>query len=117
VQLGFLNSENRDTHTARTFEIPATGALFILEDSMEHRTYFQDGEEVILFQSPDQIPSIIDWIRKNPGKSKEIARQGHLKVTNGANAWSDRAILVLSTLEMYFVSGNRPPIKGQYHEE
>ena len=98
IQLGFLNSQNRDTHTARTFEIPATGALFILQDSKEHRELFNHLEDVLLFRTETEIMTLLKWIQENPKSAAEIAKRGQIKVTSGNNTWSDRAAYIETIL-------------------
>lgn len=99
IQLGFLNSENRDTHTARTFEIPATGAVFILQDSSEHREIFTNFVDVLFFKEEAEIFELIEWVRQNPVKASSIAIRCHLKITSGKNSWDDRAAFIAATLE------------------
>lgn len=97
VQLGILNSENRDTHTARTFEIPASGGLLIAEDTIEHRLLFEKENGALFFRSEAQIVELIKWVENNPYEAEIIALNGHRVITSGKNTWQDRAKIILDT--------------------
>lgn len=49
LSLGFLRKVNRDLHTARTFEIPASGGLMLAERSDEQRAFFAEDREALYF--------------------------------------------------------------------
>jgi spore maturation protein CgeB len=91
IQLGFLNSDNRDTHTARTFEIPASGALIILKDTSEHRSVFKSELNALFFSTEEQLLEKIEWALSNPALASIIAEKGHKLITQSPNTWTDRA--------------------------
>ena len=98
IQLGLLNSENRDQHTARTFEVPAAGGLLLAEDTLEHREIFESERNALFFNSPEDLLLKISWVRRNPIIAKQIAENGYLHITTNANSWDDRAIEMLRLL-------------------
>jgi hypothetical protein len=102
VQLGLLNSENRDTHTARTFEIPACGGLLIAEDTLEHRLLFEKDNGALFFRNELEIVNLISWIESHPFKAEIIARNGHKVITGGKNTWQDRARSILDVCQELF---------------
>lgn len=99
IQLGLLNSLNRDQHTARSFEIPALGALLIAEDTQEHREIFgDDGINVLYFSTNQELFYKLNWVQQNPLKAAIIAKNGYEFITSGNNTWKDRASEVLDYL-------------------
>jgi spore maturation protein CgeB len=91
IQLGLLNSDNRDTHTARSFEIPAAGGLFLGEDTDEHRTLFTSWENAVLFENETDLFEKIDFLRKEEQLLHRIRKQGEKRMISGENTWKDRA--------------------------
>jgi spore maturation protein CgeB len=99
LQLGLLNSDNRDQHTARSFEIPATGALFLAEDTSEHREIFGTESNALFFKTKDDLLDRIAWVKENPVIAMDIAQNGYLHITKNHNSWQDRAIEILDLVE------------------
>ena len=101
LQLGLLNSDNRDKHTARSFEIPATGALLLAEDTTEHREIFGTDRNALFFKTKDELLEQIAWVRENPEIAKDIAQNGYMHITKNRNSWQDRAIEILYLVENF----------------
>lgn len=99
VQIGFLNSANRDEHTCRTFEIPAAGGLIIAKDTSEHRKIFSIPGSALFFDNSDDICSHLEWINANPQSASKIASRGHSLIVEGSNSWDDRAIKLLAEIK------------------
>lgn len=98
VQLGLLNSDNRDQHTARSFEIPAAGGLILAEDTTEHREIFASEENAIFFKNEYDLYERLSWIEAHPEKAQKIAENGFLHITQNQNTWSDRASEILNKI-------------------
>ena len=98
IQLGFLNSDNRDQHTARSFEIPASGGLLIAEDTPEHREIFGVSGNALFFSNEEELMNQISWVHENPEVAEKIAENGYRHITGNANTWKDRAIQILLVL-------------------
>jgi spore maturation protein CgeB len=98
LQLGLLNSENRDEHTARSFEVPASGGLLLAEDTPEHRDIFKSESNALFFKTTAQLLNQIDWVIANPAGAREIANAGYELITNGSNSWADRANEILTCI-------------------
>jgi hypothetical protein len=98
LQLGLLNSENRDEHTARSFEIPASGGLLLAEDTPEHRSIFKGEDTALFFNSTSELLQQIDWVIANPVEARKIANAGYELIINGNNTWTDRASEILATI-------------------
>lgn len=98
VQLGLLNSDNRDQHTARSFEIPAAGGLILAEDTSEHREIFVSEENAIFFRNEKDLYDRLSWIETHPYEAQIIADNGFLHITRNKNTWKDRACEILNII-------------------
>lgn len=94
VQLGVLNSANRDSHTCRTFEIPAAGGLFLGERSLEHEQIL--GDTALLYGNPEEALSMAAWALSNPEGSRRLAEASWERITQGGNTYLDRALEILA---------------------
>jgi hypothetical protein len=101
IQLGLLNSDNRDQHTARSFEIPAAGGLLIAEDTPDHRELFGTGENALFFNGVKDLEQILAWVKSHPKEATEIAENGFQHITSNQNTWLDRSFEILSKLISY----------------
>lgn len=95
ANLVLLNSENRDTHTCRSYEVPAAGGLFVGERTPEHEDLLIDGREGYLFDSPAELEAVLERIENSPEEASIVALRGFTKVVSGNNAYSDRAQQIL----------------------
>jgi hypothetical protein len=82
VNLGLLSFSNsdatlRDQTTARTFQIPATGSFMLHEDTAEVRTFFEDGAEVMLFSSNEEMVGKIKTALGSPAEREAISQRGY----------------------------------------
>jgi hypothetical protein len=91
ANLVLLNSDNRDTHTCRTFEVPAAGGLFVGERTDEHAALLQDRTECLLFSDQAELVEIIESCRHDPGLAAKIADAGYRRIVDGGHRYVDRA--------------------------
>lgn len=91
ANLVLLNSDNRDLHTCRTFEVPASGGLFVGERTDEHIELLEEGTECLLFSNEDELNEILEWCVKNPGQAEKIAESGFQRIVEGRHTYVDRA--------------------------
>jgi hypothetical protein len=98
ANLVLLNSDNRDTHTCRTFEIPATGGLFVGQRTDEHSELLADGSECLLFSDEEELHEILDRCARAPEHAARVAAAGHRRITSGAHRYSDRARAIVDEL-------------------
>ncbi|MDU0326864.1 glycosyltransferase [Microbacterium sp. KSW2-21] len=89
--LVLLNSENRDQHTNRSIETPATGQLVIAEDTEEHRQLFSDGTSALLFSSLSEAAERIREMRHDRHRASRIAQEGYRRISAGGFTYKDRA--------------------------
>jgi hypothetical protein len=98
ANLVLLNSDNRDTQTCRTFEVPAAGGLFVGERTDEHRDLLDEGTECLLFSGDDELHEHLHWCRGNPELARKIAESGHQRIANGGHRYVDRAREIIAEL-------------------
>ena len=94
-----LNTANRDTHTNRTFELPASGQVVVGRKSLEHELLFEDGVEGILFDDLSEGLSRAQAVLASRAQASRMAEAGYRRITHGSNTYSDRASYILSSLE------------------
>ncbi|WP_225730333.1 MULTISPECIES: glycosyltransferase [unclassified Nocardia] len=98
ANLVLLNSDNRDTHTCRTFEVPAAGGLFVGERTDEHAELLDDAVDCFLFGSRTELREIIDWCAAHPEKAAAVAESGYRRITEGRHRYVDRAREIVDAL-------------------
>jgi spore maturation protein CgeB len=102
VCLCLVRRANRDSHSMRSFEVPAMRGCVVAEDTDDHRTMFgSDGAAASLFRTPDEA---VDQIRALLGDGDRRARQataGHARITGGPHTYRDRLV------EMFTMIGGR----------
>ncbi|MDM7486855.1 glycosyltransferase [Rhodococcus sp. CSLK01-03] len=99
ANLVFLNSDNRDTHTCRTFEVPAAGGLFVGQRTGEHAALLAEGRECLLFSDDDEMLEILRWCEQHPEQARAIAEAGHRRIVTGRHRYVDRAAEIVASLE------------------
>ncbi len=79
ARIGF-NRSIRGEMNLRGFEVPACGALLLMERSnQEVREFFVDGEECVLYGDDDFEQVVVDLLR-DPARVGRIAAAGHRRV-------------------------------------
>ncbi|TSE00394.1 glycosyltransferase [Skermania sp. ID1734] len=98
ANLVLLNSDNRDTHTCRTFEVPAAGGLFVGPRTIEHAELLTDEKEAFLFDTPDELKDILDRCAADPATARAVAERGHRAITTGGHTYRHRAEQILASV-------------------
>jgi spore maturation protein CgeB len=99
IVLGFLRKHNRDTQTARTYEIPACGGFLLHERTVEATAIFREGVEAEYFDSYEELRAKIDRYLADPEGLELIRRSGHRRAVRPDLSYESRAELMLATLE------------------
>lgn len=99
ANLVLLNSDNRDTHTCRTFEVPAAGGLFVGPRTVEHQQLLADGVEALLYEDTAELHEQLTRVRADPAAAAAMARRGHEAITQGGNTYRDRAREIIDALD------------------
>jgi len=94
-----LRRANRDSHTMRSFELPACGAFMLAERAAEHQEFFQEGEEVGYFSSPAELAEKVRYYLSHDDQRHHMAEAAYRKVTSGNHTYTHRLqqILELAT--------------------
>lgn len=90
IALGLLREEAQDLHTTRTFEIPACGALQMAPRNDEVATFFKDGEEIVLFDTPEELRAKVDYYLRHETERLRIALRGYERCLSGKHTYQDR---------------------------
>jgi spore maturation protein CgeB len=99
VQLNLMRVHNNNSHNMRSFEIPGVGAIMLAPDTPDHRLFFEDNQEVYLFndllQCAKKIDNILILATDEANKIRHAARDRSL---NSGYAYEKRTALVLEKL-------------------
>jgi hypothetical protein len=98
ANLVLLNSGNRDTHTCRSFEVPAAGGLFVGERTDEHAELLRDTVECFLFSGAVELREILDWCARHPEKADAIAEAGYQRIAASGHRYVDRAREIIQAI-------------------
>lgn len=93
-----LNSENRDTHTMRSYETPACGQLFLGQRTAEHSAMFEEGREALFFDSWEELWGQAEMALRDARLMERIALAGHNRLIHGKNTYADRAQEILGAV-------------------
>jgi spore maturation protein CgeB len=115
VNLGLLSTaksddSTRDQTTARTFQIPATGSLMLHEDTPEVRTLFRAGEEVLLFNSNDDLVRKIDLALGDPVLRERLGDRAFQRCHSEPYDYSAAAQNIIRYFEIQ--THRRPKVDG-----
>lgn len=68
------------THVkSRTFEVPACGTFFLVEDTPELGRYYSPGKEVAVFKNSDELAEKITYYLEHEKEREEIAQAGYAR--------------------------------------
>ncbi|MGK0153299.1 MAG: hypothetical protein ACI9SE_000243 [Neolewinella sp.] len=74
------NRSIRGEMNLRAFEVPACGALLMMEsDNLEVRDFFVPDEECVLYDD-DNFEATVEQLLRDPARTKRIANAGHRRV-------------------------------------
>ena len=104
VALCLVRRANRDGHSMRTFELAASGACVLAEDTDEHREILgEDGEAAVYFRTITDMIQKLRWLLESPDDRRRMAAASRTRIVTGANTYGDRlaamAGLTVETVE------------------
>ncbi len=100
ITLGLLREEAQDRHTQRTFEIPACGALQIAPRNDEILSFFEENEEIVCFETIDELKEKVSFYLKNESERTRIANNGYQRVLKSGHTYKDRVKTMLEKLAL-----------------
>lgn len=96
VCLGLVRRANRDGHSMRTFEIPASGGCLLADRTDDHVALFgPEGECVMYFDEAADLVGKARWLVERPDERQRLARAAHARITGGGHTYADRLAVIL----------------------
>jgi spore maturation protein CgeB len=80
VALCLFSTLNRDSHTFRSFEIPASGTMMLCEYTADMASMFDEGIDVEFFRSKEELVSKAKALLADPERRRRIAAAGRRRV-------------------------------------
>jgi hypothetical protein len=96
--LVLLNSANRDSHTCRSFEVPAAGGLVLAQRTEDHLELLEEGREALFFSTEEELVEVIERVRRRPEAFEDMRRRGHERIVRGKHTYQDRAAQIMDHL-------------------
>jgi hypothetical protein len=96
IAVNLVRHANRDTHSMRSFELPACGCFMLAERADEHLALFQDEHEGAYFSSPQEFAAKVRYYLAHERERAEIAQAQYLRVTTGGHTYGDRLAAILA---------------------
>lgn len=81
--INILRDQNKDSTNMRTFEIPSLGCVLIHEKSEQAEKIFKNGEEMIFFNSQDELINGIKKLNQNITLCKFIREKAYVRSQQG----------------------------------
>lgn len=96
VALCLVRRANRDGSSMRTFELAATGACMLVEDTAEHREIFgAEGMAVVYFASIAEMIEELRWLLQHDEARSRLAHAAHRLIRSGRHTYKDRLLAML----------------------
>jgi hypothetical protein len=99
ICLSFLRKANKDSHTCRTFEIPACGGFQVSERTEEILDFFTEDVEIVCFNNLEELREKIDYYLTHGDERNKIAQAGYKRVIHSHYSYTDRIQKVMSYYE------------------
>lgn len=89
---------NRDTHSSRSVEIPATGTMMLAERTDDHLALFEEDREAVFFFGPEELVEKARFYLKNVSARERIARSGRERCLRSGYSNLDRMRMMLAAV-------------------
>ncbi len=104
VQLNLMRPHNPDSHNMRTFEVPGVGGIQLAPSTIDHKTFFEPGKEIFIFEGIDnckkQIERILTFSLEEANVIRETARKRSLL---SGYTYKARALQVLELFNNFLI--------------
>jgi spore maturation protein CgeB len=74
VNLNITSAQMKTGLNQRVFDVPAAGAFLLTDRRDQLFDLFDEGREVVTYQSPEEAAGLAAWLAKRSGARKKIAR-------------------------------------------
>ena len=91
-----MNLEMSDQTTVRTFQIPASNAFVLHEDTPEVRSYFDSESEILLFNDEDDLLLKLDIALSDETLRETMKKKGYQRCVNKPYDYSTAAKTILN---------------------
>lgn len=99
IALCLVRKANRDTHSMRSYELPAMRLCILAEDTSDHRTMFgNDGDAALYFTDHNDVATKAQLLLQDHQLRTRLANTAHSIITNQSNTYVDRLQFILSHL-------------------
>lgn len=99
VQLNLFRNHNAHSHNMRSFEVPAAGGIMLAPDSREHRSFFEAGKEVFLYNAESEIPGVVhEILHLSDEKANAIRENARRRSVESGYDYPSRAVIFLNIL-------------------
>jgi spore maturation protein CgeB len=99
IQLGLLNSANRDQHTCRSYEVPAAGGVLVAERTGEHARLLEEGKEALFFSSRQELEGHLERLIAEPATATRMSAAACRRIRAGGNTYEDRWDTILEAAQ------------------
>ncbi len=79
----------------RNFEIPGTRSFLLTSNAENLSEYYEDGKEVVLFETPDELSDKVAYYLINENERRRIAENGYKRTLN-EHTWCHRFDTIFS---------------------
>jgi spore maturation protein CgeB len=101
-RFGSIGSKNGSVNSRlRDFEIPACGVLYMGQRYPELESYYQEGQDIEMWSSLEELKEKIANYLNNHSKLEAISQQGRIKVLQ-EHTWEHRFIRILQELNIQY---------------
>lgn len=97
--LCFFSKQNNDELTSRVFEIPASGGILVAERNSRISELFEDGKEVLLFSSVNELVKKCEQLAKNPDLVIAMKQNARKKLVTSPFSVVDRCKMALQIFQ------------------
>lgn len=99
VNLCLVRRANRDGHVMRTFEMAATGAAMVVEDTTDHRGLFgAEGDAVLYFRTPREAEEKARRLLANEPLRLRLKTEAQRRIVSGGHSYRDRLLTMMDFL-------------------
>lgn len=95
IALQYPSRWARDTHSSRSFEIPACGTMMVAERTEEHLAIFEENKEAVYFSTPEEMVEKVIYYLDHEDEREAIAAGGRRRCLAAGYSNHERAKVML----------------------
>ncbi len=101
LQLNYMRPHNSNSHNMRSFDIPGAGAIMLAPNTNDHRIFFDEGDEVFLFDDFHDALEKANFILKMTFQERLRIRRNARKKSMSKHTYHHRVFQLINILESY----------------